>query len=769
MAYTALPGLGAPLRRLEDPRLLTGGGRFTTDLAAPGALAVVFVRSPHAHALIRSVDAGAAHALPGVVAVLTGADTAGLGHNPAVTEIRDFAGRRHVEPLRRPMALDRVRHVGEIVAMVVAETLAIARDAAERVAVDYEVLDAVVRGDDALRPDAPQLHEDAPGNLVCDWHKGDAAAVEAAFARAAHVTRLTHRAPRIVAGYIETRAGLAQYDTATGRVTLTTPSQGVHLIQRVLCDHILRIPRAQLRVVTPDVGGGFGPKLPPYAEQALLCFAAARLGRDLRWMQERTEHHLSDTHARDLVAEASLALDAEGRFLAVRIEGVANFGAYVSTVNPTIPTGGMAKVLTSLYAIPAAHIHLRCAFTNTVPVDAARGAGKPEALVLMEGLVERAARETGRDPLALRRLNLVPRDAFPYVTALGYRYDSGDFSALLDSVAAQGEEEGFVARRAASAARGLRRGRGFACHLHGSGGWGDETSRVELHPDGRIEAFTGTQSQGQGHATAFGQMLAARFGVEAGAIILHQGDTDLVPRGGGTGGSSSSIIAGTTLRAAAQGAIEQGRSIAATLLEAAPVDIAFESGAYVIAGTDRRVALLSVVAAAGGLTGRADFAETVESWPSGVARCEVEIDPETGAVTLERFDVAVDVGRVVNPMLLAGQLQGGIAAGLGQALMEDARYDEQGQMLAATLMDYAMPRAADLPFFGHAVLSVPTPNNSLGVKGMGELPTNGAPAALANAVIDALAGDGMTQIDLPLSAARLWAALQAARQAARRG
>jgi len=431
-------------------------------------------------------------------------------------------------------------------------------------------------------------------------------------------------------------------------------------------------------------------------------------------------------------------------------------------VAPTIPTLGMAKVLTSLYAIPAAHIHLRGAFTNTVPVDAVRGAGKPETLVLMEGLVDAAARETGRDPVALRRLNLVPADALPYITALGYRYDSGDYAGLLDSVVAQGGEAGFGARRAASAARGLRRGRGFACHVHGSGGWGDESSRVILHPDGRIEALSGTQDQGQGHATAYAQMLAARLGVDAARIVLIQGDSDLVARGGGTAGSSSSIIAGTTLRAAALDAIEQGRTTAAELLEAAPVDLDFADGSYVVAGTDRRIGLFEVVAQAGGLTGRADFAETVESWPAGIARCEVEVDPATGAIAIDRFDIAVDVGRVVNPMLLAGQLQGGLAAGLGQALMEDARYDEAGQMLAATLMDYAMPRAEDLPAFGHAVLSVPTPNNSLGVKGMGELPTNGAPAALANAVIDALANDGVSQIDLPLTAARVWEALRAA-------
>jgi carbon-monoxide dehydrogenase large subunit len=762
MAYTTLPGLGAPLRRLEDPRLLTGGGRYTASLPAPGALAVVFLRSPHAHARILGIDAADARALPGVVAILTGEDTASLGHNPAVSEIRDAAGRRHIEPHRPAMAQASVRHVGEIVAMVVAETLAAARDAAEAISVDYAVLAAVVRGDDALRPSAPCLHEEAPGNLLCDWQKGDAAAVEAAFARAAHVTRITHRAPRILAGYLEPRAGLAQYDPASDHVTLTTPSQGVHLIQRILCDHILKIPRAALRVVTPDVGGGFGPKLPPYAEHALLCFAARRLRRDLRWVQERTEHHLADTHARDLLAEASLALDAQGRFLAIKVEAVANFGAYVSTVNPTIPTGGMAKVLTGLYAIPAAHIRMRCAFSNTVPVDAVRGAGKPEALVLLEGLVDAAARETGRDAVALRRLNLVPRGAFPYVTALGYRYDSGDYAALLDGALAAGDEAGFAARRAASAARGLRRGRGIACHLHGSGGWGDETSRVLLHADGRIEALTGTQSQGQGHATAYAQLLAARFGVDASCIILRQGDSDLVARGGGTGGSSSSIVSGTTLGAAAQAAIEAGKPIAAEMLEAATADIDFADGAYGIVGTDRRIGLFAVVARAGGLSASADFAETVESWPAGVARCEVEVDPATGAVAVERFDVAVDVGTVVNPLLMAGQLHGGLAAGLGQALMEDARYDAAGQMLAATLMDYAMPRADTLPCFGHAVFSVPTPNNSLGVKGMGELPTNGAPAALAGAVLDALAADGVTHLDLPITAPRIWAALRAA-------
>lgn len=761
MAYDVYPGLGVPLRRLEDPRLLTGGGRFTANLAPPGSLHALFLRSPHAHARVLSVTVAQARALPGVVAIFTAQDTAALGHNPAITEIQDQAGRRHVEPPRLPIAPDRVRHVGEIVAMVVAETREAARDALEAIAVDYQSLPAVVDGAAALQADAPQLHEEAPGNLVCDWHKGDATAVEAAFANAAHIATVRHRSARSLAGYMETRAALAEWEEGSGRIVLTTPSQGVHVLHRVLCDHILKLPREKLRVVTQDVGGGFGPKLPPYAEQALVCFAAQQLRRAVRWEQERSEHHLADTHARDLLAEASLALDAEGRFLAVKVEAVANFGAYVSTVNPTIPTTGMAKVLTSLYAIPAAFIRMRCAFSNTAPVDAVRGAGKPEALVLMERLVDVAARETGRDPVALRRLNLLPADAFPHRGALGYVLDSGDYGALMDDVLRRADDAGFAARRAASAAKGLRRGRGLSCHLHGSGGWGDETSIVQVLPDGQIEARTGTQSQGQGHATAYAQLLAAQFGVTPDKVRILQGDSDRIPRGGGTGGSSSTIVSGTTIRRAAEAAIEQGREDAAELLEAAPADVVWREGAYEIVGTDRRVGLVAVAAHRGGLEGRADFSDQLASWPAGIAYCEVEVDPQTGQVRLDRYCAAMDVGRVVNPVLLAGQYHGGTMAGIGQALLEEARYDADGQLLTATLMDYCMPRAADAPFFDYGLVSVPSPNNALGIKGMGELPTNGAPAALANAVLDALAEDDVTHIDLPLTPERVWRALQA--------
>lgn len=758
MAFDTLPGLGSPMRRIEDPRLLTGGGRFTANLAPPGTLHAVFLRSPHAHARVLRVEASVARAMSGVVAVITAAETmaAGLGHNPTLTEITGTDGQRHAEPRRLPIAPDRVRHVGEIVAMVVAATAQQARDAAEAIEVEYDPLPAVVLAEVALAPGAPLLHEEAPGNLVCDWHRGDAAAIHAAMASAAHVTRLTLRSPRIVAGYMETRAALAEWDAAAGRVTLTTPSQGVHVLHRMLCDHILRWPRERLRVVTQDVGGGFGPKLPPYPEQALACLAAFTLRHTVLWVQERSEHHLADTHARDLVATLSLALDKDGRFTAVAVEAVANFGAYVSSVNPTIPTGGMAKVLTGLYDIPAAHIAMRCAFTNTVPVDAVRGAGKPEALVLLEAAVDQAARETGRDPVELRRRNLVRR--FPHATPLGFTYDSGDYPALLDAALREADDAGFAARRAASTARGLQRGRGISCHLHASGGWGDETSGVTILPDGSIEARTGTQSQGQGHATAYAQVIAARLGVEAARVRVVQGDSARIPRGGGTGGSSSTIVSGTTLLRAADAAIEAGKEKAAEALEAAVADIEWRDGAYAVAGTDLRIGLFDLAVRHGPIEGGADFAGTVVTWPAGIAICEVEVDPATGAVTLDRFAAAVDAGVVVNPMLLAGQLHGGFAAGIGGALVEEARYDAQGQLLTATLMDYAMPRADDLPGFMHVSVPCPTPNNALGVKGVGELPTNGAPAAVANAVADAIGA----RVELPMTAERVWRALNPA-------
>lgn len=758
MVYDTLPGLGQPLRRLEDPRLLTGGGRYTANVAAPGALHAVFVRSPYAHARLNGVDAAAAKASPGVRGVFTGADivAAGLGHNPAVVEIKGIDGQRHIEPPRLPIAPDKARHVGEIVAMVVADTLDQARDGAELVEIDYEPLDAVVTGDDALKPGAPVVHDQAPGNLLCDWRRGDPAATDAAFAKAAHVVRIEQRANRILASYLETRAALARYDKTSGMLTLVTPSQGVHVLHRVIAD-ILKLPRERLRVVTHDVGGGFGPKLPPYPEQALVSFAALQLERDVRWTQERGEHHLADTHARDLIATAELALDADGKFLAIRADAIANFGAWVSTVNPTIPTGGMAKVLTGLYDIPAAHIAMKCVFSNTAPVDAFRGAGKPETLVMVERLVDLAAHRLGRDPAELRRLNFVAPTKFPYRTPLGFTYDSGDYVALLDAVNQKADIAGFAARRRASEARGRRRGLGYSAHIHGTGGWGDETSIVTVNADGTIEAITGTQSQGQGHATVYAQVIAAALGVSPERVRIVQGDTLKVSRGGGTGGSSSTIISGATMKRAADVVIARARDQASDMLEASPADLEYAEGAFTVVGTDKRVGLFEVAQRKGAIEGRADFADKIESWPTGVAICEVEVDPESGHVVVERFSSAVDVGTVVNPLLLDGQLHGGYAAGIGGALLEDAAYDrESGQLLAGSLMDYALPRADDVPAFTPVTVSTPAPFNILGIKGVGELPTNGAPAAVLNAVMDALGAHDDGHIQLPLTPERVW-------------
>ncbi len=766
-----LPGFGRPLRRLEDRRLLTGGGGFTENIAAAHAdtAHVIFVRSQHAHARVDKVVIAEALAVPGVLAIYTAVDTVadGLGHMPAISEIKGIDGERHREPAHLPMSPGRLRHVGDIAAMIVATTIDAARDAAERVHLNASDLGAVVTADGALADGAPLVHDDVPGNLMCDWERGDGAATDAAFTRAAHVTAVSHRFNRIVANYLETRAAFAEWDAAADRVTLTTPSQGVHVIHRLLCDKVLKLPHDKLRVVTCDVGGGFGPKFTLYAEQALMAWACRKLQRKLRWLCERSESFLADCHARDLVADAELALDGDGRFLGLRVRAAANFGAYVSMFAPTIPTGGLAKVISGLYRIPAIHVAMKCAFSNTVQVDAFRGAGKPEALVLLERLVDKAAAETGRDPLALRRLNLLRPDELPCKTATGSRYDSGDYPRLLDEAARRIDVVGFAARRGASEARGVRRGLGWSCHLHGTGGVADETSSLLVHRDGTIEARTGTQSQGQGHETIYAQMVAARLGVPAERVRVVQGDTALVARGGGTGGSSSTIISGTTLVRASDVLIQRGRDLAADALEVAAGDVAFRDGQFEIVGTDRRIGLAALADFAAGrgqaLDGSADFADRIESWPTGVMACEVEVDPDTGAVRVDRFVSTADLGAIVNPMLVDGQMHGGIVQGIGNALSEDAVYDRAtGQLLAGSLMDYALPRADDVPPLEHHSIEIASPNNALGLKGVGELPNNGAFACVVGAVLDALRPLGVTDIEVPLTPHRVWQAIRAA-------
>ncbi|MFO1085721.1 MAG: xanthine dehydrogenase family protein molybdopterin-binding subunit [Reyranellaceae bacterium] len=754
--------LGQPILRREDQRFLTGRGRYADDTAPNDALAVLFVRSPHAHARLAGIDKTSALAAPGIVAIYTAQDLVAdkIGHLPTVSEIKDEAGNRHREPRHLPMPPDKVRHVGDIVAMVIANTLDQARDAAELLAVDYEELPAVVTVAQALADSAAQLHDDVPGNLMCRWAKGDKGATDAAFSRASHVTSLSIRSPRQIVHYMETRAAWSAYEASDDVVTVTFASQGVQVPHRLMCERVLNVPKDKLRLITEDVGGGFGPKYPIYAEPTLIAWATRKLGRGLRWTCERGELALSDSHARDLVAHAELALDASGTFIGLRVKAEANYGAYLSMFAPTIPTTGLAKVISGLYRIPAIRIDFDCAFTNTVPVDAIRGAGKPEALFLLERLIDIAAHETGRTPAELRRRNLLRPEEMPYVTASGYTYDAADCVRLFETALQTADEPGFAARRAASEARGLRRGIGLSCHLHGTGGIADEHVVVQVGAD-RLVAAVGSQSQGQGHETVFAQILAASLGVPVERVEIRQGDTRTIPRGGGTGGSSSTIISGTTIRRAAEIVIERGRDLAAERLETAKADIAYRDGAFEVVGTDRRLGLFEL-AATSPFSGDALFGDKIESFPTGVMVCEVEVDPETGEVHIDRLTAVADCGVVVNPRLLAGQMHGGIVHGLGNALSEQAIYDEStGQLLTGTLMDYALPRADNVPNFTVETIVTPSPNNFLGFKGIGELPTNGAPAALANAVLDALAPLGVRHLDMPLTAHKIWQALHA--------
>ena len=750
--------IGQSIPRIEDRRFLTGQGCFTDDLRFADALHACVVRSPHAHARIERIDTVAARAMPGVAAVLTGADVLadGLGLLRGIVPLPSA-----IEPPRRPLAMERARHVGDPVALVVADTLARARDAAERVDVDWAPLAAVVEAPAALLAGAPDLWDEAPGNRCVVWRQGDAAAVDAAFAAAAHVVDLTVRNNRLVGTSIEPRVAIGGWDAAADRAVLHTTSQGVHLIRRLLCDDVFGWPHDRLRVVTPDVGGGFGPKFFLYPEQALVVWAARRLRRTVRWTSDRSEAFLSDTHARDQTATAELALDADGRFLAIRAEVVANLGAYVSTFGLGVPTDGMAKVLTGCYRIPAAQLTVTCAFTNTVPVDAYRGAGKPEAMFLLERLIDVAARTTGIDPIALRRRNLIPAAAMPYRTALGKIYDSGDFPAALEQALTLAEYDGFAVRRVQAATAGRLRGFGVACYLHGTGGIADETSEVEVGGDAAagVTVRVGAQSSGQGHATAFAQIVAQRLGLPVDGIHVLQGDTDAIARGGGTGGSSSTIITGNTVARASDDLIAQGRERAADRLEAAKADIEYTQGRFHVVGTDRGVSLFEL-AAGSRLAGSAAFRDSMLSFPAGAQAAEVEIDPQTGSVALIALASSVDVGPPVNPMLVAGQMHGGLAQGIGQAMMEHAVHDPAtGQPVAGSLMDYALPRATDLPAFRHGTMESASPNNTLGFKGVGELGPIGAPPAVINAIVDALAGAGVTHLDMPATSETVWRAL----------
>lgn len=764
--------IGTSVPRLEDDRLLTGAGRFTANRPVGDDLHAGFVRSPHAHADILAIDIDEATNMPGVVAIYTGEDVAHLGSIPTINPVEPRDGSAMIEPPRPALAWGRVRHVGECVALVIAETAGQAEDAAETVFVDYQARPAVVDEAKAIEDGAPQVWDQAAHNICYDWDAGDAAAVEAAFARAAHVVRLEFNGNRVHYGALEARAAIAApgngKDGEDG-VTLYCPSQGAHLQQTLFAERVFGKPRDWLRVVTGDVGGGFGPKYFAYPETAALLYAALTLGRTVRWLAGQDESFQSDAQSRAQTSEIELALDGEGRFLAVRISALANLGAFLSTFGPGVPTTGMERVATGCYAIPAAHLRVRGVFTNTVTVDAFRGAGGPDPMTMLEHLVDLAAAQSGIDRLDLRRRNMVRPEAMPWTTPLGKVFDSGDFVAVLEAAGDKAGWADFAARRAASEARGMRRGIGMSAYVHGTGGITDELSIVRVDADGFVLASTGGQSSGQGHETAFAQVVAAAFDLPYGEVRVVEGDTAKNSRGGGTGGSSSTVISGATLSRAAEKAADKGREIAAHVMEAAGADIELVGGKYRIRGTDRQIGLYELAARlgdladlpedlAGDIEGQSEFEEQKGTFPQGVIVCEVEIDPATGVVRIERVVSVADVGVTINPALVAGQMHGGIVQGLGQVLWENLRYDDDsGQLVTGSWLDYCLPRADDVPDIEHLTLNYPTPNNRLGVKGVGELGCLGAPAAAVNAVADALGPHRLGgKLSLPLTSEAVW-------------
>ena len=771
--------IGQPVRRLEDDALLKGAGRFIDDLDLPGAAQAAFVRSPHVHARVVSIDVEAARSAPGVLGVFTSADLAAAGLGPMrISVTQKNRDGKPVLPAERPvLATDRVRFVGEAVAMVVAETRRQARDAAELVFVDYDELDSVTDARVALEAGSPQLRDDAPGNLALDWEGGDRKAADEAFARAAHVTRLELAINRVSAAPVETRGAAGVFDAASGRYTLYAPTQGSKAIQgEIASTGLVEDPRA-LRVVTPEVGGSFGLKISAYPEKVAILFAARKLGRPVKWYADRSEAFTSDGAGRDHFAKAALSLDAAGRFLAVRASLVSNTGAYITASAFSIPTSGGSRCITGVYAIPCYHAEARVAFTNTVPIAAYRGAGKPEFTYLIERLVDAAARETGRDSTELRRLNMVRTDQMPWTTPVGLVFDSGEFAKNMDDAHALADRDGFGARRAQSAARGKLRGYGFSVYQEPDGYYESHVG-ASFDASGILTLAVTATTNGQGHQTTFLQVVSQQLGLPREMIRFVYGDSDLTGVGLGSVGSCETTVTGTAIVHCARILIDKGRQVASHLLEAPAADIEFEvtdaGGEFVIAGTDRRLSIVEVARAAHGgnlppgvppgMEAEDFYKPTTYSFPSGCHVCEVEVDPETGGIELVSYTAVNDFGVVVNPLLLEGQVHGGLVQGIGQALMEELRHDAQsGQLLTGSFMDYALPRAGDVPSFGWARNEVPCKTNPLGVKGVGESGCTASLACVMNAVVDALSERGVKSIDMPATPERVWRALAQAK------
>ncbi len=758
-------GAGQPVRRLEDDRLITGKGQYSDDIALPGTAHMVLLRSPHAHAKIRMIDTLAAREAKGVIAVFTHKDIAeaGLKPLPCVAIMPNRDGTPMVIPARHALAKERVCHLGEPVAAVVAETAAQARDAAELINVDYDELPAVVDTTSALT--AAPIHPDTKSNIALDHELGDKAAVDAAFAKAAHVTILKLVNQRVVVNAMEPRACLGAYDQTAGKYTLYTGSQGVHGMRGAIAKLIFGIEDAKLRVVTKDVGGGFGMKSFIYHEYPLVLFAAKKLGRPVKWTSERAEAFLSDTQGRDHVTEAAIALDKDHKILAVRTQTTAALGGYLSHFAPFVPTMAAPGMQVGVYAIPAFYTATKCVFTNTVPVDAYRGAGRPEAAYVIERLVDKAAAELKVDAAELRRKNFIKPEHMPYKFPAGGMLDSGQFADNMDDAMKRADWQGFKSRAANAKAKGKIAGIGMAYYVEKTAG-GFEMAHIEVRADGEVHVIAGTQSNGQGHETAYAQLVAERLEVPIEIVKVTSGDSDAIRAGGGTGGSRSLTMAGGAIGVAVKDVVEKGKAIASNELEAAAADIEYANGKFRIAGTDRSLGLFEVARIAKtqanvenveGIAADGEFKNPSNTWPNGCHICEVEIDPETGTTDITRYTIVDDFGKIVNPLLVEGQVHGGVVQGLGQAMGEIAVYDDtSGQLVTGSFMDYWMPRADNMPAMTFKTNEVPCKTNPLGVKGCGEAGTVGAAPAFVNAVVNALQPYGVDHVDMPLTPLKIW-------------
>ncbi len=768
-------GVGQSVLRVEDRRFLTGTGRFTDDINKPGQLHLYVLRSPHAHADIKKLDVSAAKSAPGVVGVLTidDLDALKIGGVPTLGAMPDKNGNRPAPPPRPILARGRVRYVGEPVAAVIADTLTNARDASELIDIDYAELPVAATLATAAAPGAPQIYPQFPGNMLVHWQMGDEAATNAAFAKADKIVRIDLVNNRISPTAMEPRAAIAEYDPQSQRYTLTHGTQGGHGHQKRFAP-VLGVDAKQVRVITPDVGGAFGMKNAIFNEPLLCLVAAKHYGKPVKWTGDRSESFLNDTHARDQINHAELALTKDGRFLAIRVSSLGSVGAYLSLFGCMIPTSAGGGMLCGAYQMEAACVDVKVIFSNSAPVEAYRGAGRPEAAYVVERLVEQAARELGVPSTELRRKNFIRPEQFPYKTAFGHTYDSGRYEEVMDAALKRADVAGLAARKAEAAKRGKLRGLGVCYYIEACAGIGQEQPHIAFDRAGKLTIKIGTQSNGQGHETVYAQIAAAEFGIPIEDITVIQGDTDIVPTGDGTGGSRSIPVGGSAVQQTVVKMIEQGKAIAAELLEVAAVDVELSEGKFRVAGTDRAVNLKDVIAAsfdankrpqgtAEGLYAAETFKANGSTFPNGCHLCEVDVDPETGTIEFVRYTIQDDLGVAINPLTMTGQIYGGAVQGIGQALFEESVYDDNGQLLTGSFMDYCMPRADNTPSFDFAYTEVPTPRNSLGAKGAGEAGTIGATPAAVNAVIDALSPLGITHLDMPLTPLKVWQAIQAAK------